>query len=169
MTVQTRRDPTSHAGVESAGARPVMLVTLGVPFVEAAIAVAVDGAVETGQPLIVANVTRVDPFSLSLAMGYDALEEFTPEVSASTRRPAEIAAAFGLQVERLRVRSPRPVTALLELVRERRPGLLVFGPDPRRLPARRFRKAADAIRTNSSCLVWIAGDPDRRDGIGGVG
>lgn len=168
MKVRARRDPTSHADVGAGGARPVMLATLGVPFVEAAVAVAVDGAVETGRPLIVVNVTRIDPFSLSVVMGYDALEEFTPEVSASTRRPAEIAAAFGLEVERLRVRSPRPVTALLELVRERRPGLLVFGPDPDRLSPRRFRKAASALRANSPCLVWLVGDPDRRDGIGDV-
>jgi hypothetical protein len=169
MKLRTRRDPTSRADVEAAGARPVMLATLGVPFVEAAVAVAVDGAVETGQPLIVVNVTRIEPISLSVIMGYDALEEFTPEVSASTRRPAEIAAAFGLEVERLRVRSPRPVTALLELVGERRPGLLVFGPDPDRLSPRLYRKATEALRANSSCLVWIASDPDRRDGIGGVG
>jgi nucleotide-binding universal stress UspA family protein len=160
MNVRTRRDATSHADVDAGGARPVMLATLGVPFVEAAVEVAVDGAVESGQPLLVVNVTRLEPLSLSLLMGYDALEEFTPEVSASTRRPAEIAAGFGLQVERLRVRSPRPVTALLELARERRPGLLVFGPDPSRLSARRFRKAAEALRANVSCLVWIAGESD---------
>jgi hypothetical protein len=159
MKTKTRRDPTSHADVHAGGARPVMLATLGVPFVDDAVAVAVDGAVETGQPLIVVNVTRLEPLSLSLLMGYDALEEFTPEVSASTRRPAEIAAGFGLKVERFRVRSPRPVTALLELVRERGPGLLVFGPDPARMSHRRFRKAAAALRGHAGCLVWLPGDP----------
>jgi hypothetical protein len=168
MKTRARRDADSHADVHAGGARPVMLATLGVPFVEAAVSVAIDGAVETGQPLIVVNVTRLEPLSLSLLMGYDALEEFTPEVSASTRRPAEIAAGFGLKVERLRIRSPRPVTALLELVRERTPGLLVFGPDPTRLSPRRFRKAASALREGASCLVWIAGDPDRRDGTSAV-
>jgi universal stress protein family protein len=161
MNTRTRRDASSHADVDRSGARPVMLATLGVPFVEAALEVAVDGAVETGQPLIVVNVTRLEPLSLSLLMGYDALEEFTPEVSASTKRPAEIAAGFGLKVERLRVRSPRPVTALLELVRERGPGLLVFGPDPRRLSLRRFRKAASALRADAGCLVWLPDEPDR--------
>jgi universal stress protein family protein len=161
MNTRTRRDASSHADVDRSGARPVMLATLGVPFVEAAVEVAVDGAVETGQPLIVVNVTRLEPLSLSLLMGYDALEEFTPEVSASTKRPAEIAAGFGLKVERLRVRSPRPVTALLELVRERGPGLLVFGPDPRRLSRRRFRKAASALRADAGCLVWLPDEPDR--------
>lgn len=160
MNVRTRRGATSHADVQAGEARPVMLATLGVPFVEAAVAVAVDGAVETGQPLIVVNVTRLEPLSLSLLMGYDALEEFTPEVSASTRRPAEMAAGFGLEVERLRVRSPRPVTALLEVVRERGPGLLVFGADPHRMSPRRFRKAASALRANADCVVWLPDDPD---------
>lgn len=162
MKLRTRRDPTSHADVDAGGARPVLLATLGVPFDEAAVAVAVDGAVETGQPLIIVNVTRLEPLALSLLMGYDALEEFTPEVSASTRRPAEIAAGFGLEVERLRVRSPRPIVALLELVRERGPGLLVFGPDPRRISRRRFQKAAWALRANANCLVWVPDDPDWR-------
>ena len=160
MNTETRRDARSHAEVHAGGGRPVMLATLGVPFVDDAVEVAVDGAVETGQPLIVVNVTRLEPLSLSVMMGYDALEEFTPEVSASTRRPAEIAAGFGLEVERLRVRSPRPVTALLELVRERGPGLLVFGPDPRKLSRRRFRKAVEALRANASCLVWLPEGPD---------
>ena len=168
MNVETRRDASSHADVDRSGARPVMLATLGVPFVEAAIAVAVDGAVEAGQPLIVVNLTRLEPLSLSLLMGYDALEEFTPEVSASTKRPAEIAAGFGLKVERLRVRSPRPLTALLELVRERGPGLLVFGSDPKKLSARRFRKAASTLRGNAACLVWLPDDLDWR-GRTGVG
>jgi nucleotide-binding universal stress UspA family protein len=168
VKLRTRRDPVSHADVHAGGAGPVMLATLGVPFVEEAVAVAVDGAVETGQPLIVVNVTRLEPLSLSLLMGYDALEEFTPEVSASTRRPAEIAAGYGLEVERLRVRSPRPVTALLELVRERGPGLLVFGPDPQRLSSRRFRKAAEALRAGANCLVWLPDDADSpgRSGLG---
>jgi hypothetical protein len=150
-----------EVGPRSAG-RPILLATLGVPFDDAAVAVAVDAAVESGEPLVVANVTRLEPLWLSIRMGYDSLEELTPDVSRSVRRPAEVAAGFGLAVERLRVRSPRPISALRELVRERKPGLLVFGPDPRRLSPRRFRKAAAALREGASCLVWIAGDPDSR-------
>jgi hypothetical protein len=52
------------------------------------------------------------------------------------------------------VRSPRPVEALLELVAEREPGLLVFGPDRTRLSRRRYQKAVRAVRERAPCLVW---------------
>jgi hypothetical protein len=48
------------------------------------------------------------------------------------------------------------VGALLELIADRRPGLLVFGPDRKRLKPRAYRKAAKAIRQRASCLVWLA-------------
>ena len=66
---------------------------------------------------------------MSLRLGYDALEEFTPEVTASVKRPVELASSLGIRVERIRVRSPRPIRALIQLVTERGVGLLVFGPD----------------------------------------
>ena len=143
---------------------PVLLATLGVPLDADAIAVAIDAAVEAGKPLVVSNITQLEPLTLSVMMGYDALEELTPEVSRSVRRPAEIASAFGLDVELLRVRSPRPISALLELIRERRPSLVVFGPDPERITLRRARKAVAALRDGAgSSLVWLS------DGIGGRG
>jgi universal stress protein family protein len=132
-----------------------MLATLGVPFDEEAVTFAVDSAVEAGQPLIVANITRLEPLGLSMILGYDALEEFTPEVSASARRPTELARSLGIRVERLRVRSPRPVEALLQLIRERVPGLLVFGPAREGLSPRRYRRAVRALRENAPCLIWL--------------
>lgn len=137
-----------------------MLVTMGTPFEEEAVAVAVDAAIESGEALIVANITRLEPLGMSMIMGYDALEELTPDVSRSVRRPAQLAAEFGLRVERLRVRSPRPVAALLELVRERRPGLVVFGPDRRRLSRRLYRKASEALRAETGSLMWFPADVD---------
>lgn len=138
--------------------RPVLLATVGVPFDERAANFAVDSAVEAGQPLIVANVTRLEPLSLSVRLGYDALEELTPEVSASVRRPAELAASLGVAVERLRIRTPRPITALLELAAERRPGLLVFGPDRGRVSRRAYRRSVSSLRTRATCPIWIAPD-----------
>ena len=147
-----RRGPAVGAG---AGGRPVLLATLGVPFEPAASELAVDTAVETGQSLIVANVTLLEPLPLSVILGYDALEELTPDVSESVRGPAELARSLGVKVERLRIRSPRPVAALLELVDERRPGLLVFGSDPKAMRPRAYRRAVERIREGARCLVWM--------------
>ena len=150
---RTRRPRTTERG--RASGRPVVLATLGVPFDEEAAIFAVDSAVESGSSLIVVNVTQLQPLSLSVRMGYDALEEFTPEVSESVRRPAELARSLGVPVERLRIRTPRPTRALLDLVAERRAGLLVFGPDRTRLPKHRYRYAVRKIRAATDCLVWI--------------
>jgi nucleotide-binding universal stress UspA family protein len=132
----------------------VLLATLDAPFEPAAAEVAVDAAVESGRRLIVANVVQLPPLPLSVMLGYDQID--SPADAESFRAPAELAHAFGVEVERLRVRSPRPLTALLELVAEREPSLLVFGPDPARISARRYRKAAKAIRARVTCLVWLA-------------
>jgi hypothetical protein len=145
---------TTGRGLHDAG-RPVLLATLGVPFDPDASAFAVDAAVEAGQPLIVANVVVLPPLGMSVAMGYDQLP-YSPEEAEALRAPAELAHSLGAEVERLRVRSPRPVEALLQLVAERGPGLLVFGPDRSRLRGRAYRKAAKALRRRAACLVWLA-------------
>jgi universal stress protein family protein len=164
MTVRRQLDREVPNAINSAAGRPILLATMGAPFDEEAVAVAVDAAVESGEELIVANITRLEPLGLSMIMGYDALEEFTPEVSRSVRRPVRLAAEFGLRVERLRIRSPRPVSALLELVRERQPGLVVFGPDRRRLSRRLYRRATDALRAGIGYLVWLPPEIDWRGG-----
>jgi hypothetical protein len=135
--------------------RPVLLATLGVPFDPAASAFAVDAAVEAGEPLIVANVVQLPPLGMSVAMGYDQLPD-RPREAEALRAPAELAHALGAEVERLRVKSPRPIEALLQLVSERTPGLLVFGPDRSRIRGRAYRKAASALRQRAACLVWLA-------------
>jgi hypothetical protein len=133
----------------------VLLATLGAPFDEGAATFAVDSAVESGSSLIVANVTQLEPLSLSVRLGYDALEEFTPEVSESVRRPAELARSLGVPVERLRIRSPRPVRALLELATERGAGLLVFGPDRTRMKPASYRRAVRVVTREALCPLWF--------------
>ena len=145
---------TAEAGSVVHHSRPVMLATIDVPFDDEAAAFAVDAAVEAGQPLIVANVVEV-PLGLCLLAGYGAIDP--PEADAARlRAPAELAHGLGIEVERLRVSTPHPVAALLELVGERRPGLLVFGPDRGRLKARVYRRAARKVREHAPCLVWLA-------------
>jgi len=130
-----------------------MLATLGVPFDPAASAFAVDSAVESGQPLLVTVLAELPPLPLSVLLGFDQID--SPEEAAAFLAPAALAASLGVPVERLRVRSTRPVTALLELAAEREPGLLVLGPDLAKVSKRLFRKAVRELRERSPCLVWI--------------
>lgn len=135
------------------GSRAVLLATFDVPFSLPATQMAVDAAVEAGSPLIVANVVELPPLPMSVNLGFDHVTA-SPEVTAAVRKPVELAASLGVAVEQLLVKSPRPVAALLEIVAERRPGLLVLGPDPEAMGRRRYRKACDAVR-EAPCLVWL--------------
>jgi nucleotide-binding universal stress UspA family protein len=140
--------PSGQAG------RPVMLATMDVPFQKEAAEFAVEAAVETGQPLVLVNVVEI--FPTLAAVHFKDVDYSSPEDVAALRAPAELAHSLGVSVARLRVRSPHPVDALIELTNERDPGMLVFGPDLSRIKPRRYRKAAKAIRERVGCLVWLA-------------
>ena len=133
-----------------------MLATLEAPLTAEAASFAVDAAVESGQPLIVVNAVESLLQPCALVLGYDTI--VPPDVEESLRAPAELAHSLGVEVERLRLRSPRPVDALLQLVAERAPGLLVLGPYPTRIRARRLRKATRRILQEAGCLVWSGTD-----------
>ena len=152
MLTLRRRSSREGASLPSSSGRPVLLATLDVPFSEEATAFAIDAAVENGQPLILLNVAEVLPTAYSL-LGYGYVER--EELQEALRKPAELARSLVVPVERLRVCSPHPVDALLEVVAERNPAVLVFGPDRTQLPGRRYRKAERAVRERASCLVWI--------------
>src|SRR5919202_3214352 len=153
MLTRRRGASVADAAPALAGGRPVMLATIEVPFEEEAIRVAVDSAVESGQPLLCVNVREI-PLGWMVTQGYGDVDDSADD-AAALRAPAELAAALGVRVERLRVKTPHPVDALCETVAEREPGLLVFGPDRGRLKPRRYRKAAKAIRERVACLVWL--------------
>jgi nucleotide-binding universal stress UspA family protein len=155
MLTQRRNGIGEDLSLLSASSRPVLLATMEVPFDDDAAAFAVDAAVECGQGLIVANVVEMPLAPMCVMLGYGALDP-PDEDAARLRAPAELAHAFGVEVERLRVRSPHPLDALLDLVAELDPGLFVFGPDRSKLKPRTFRKAAKRIRERASCLVWLA-------------
>jgi nucleotide-binding universal stress UspA family protein len=154
MAATPRVASPSRSAPRGSPGRPVVLATLRVPFAPAACELAVDAAVESGQPLLVVVLAQLEPLPLSVILGYDQVD--SPEQEAAFAAPAALAASLGVEVERLRIRSPRPVTALLELAAEREPGLLVFGPDRGRLSRRAYRKAANALRERAPCLVWLA-------------
>jgi hypothetical protein len=138
-----------------AGGRPVMLATLGVPFDTDAVAFAVDSAVELGERLIVANFTEQAPLPLSTMLGYDELP-YPPEMAQSLLAAAKLAGSLGVEVTRLRVKSFRPIQAMLEVLAEQGAGIFVFGPDRSRIGRLRYRRAARAIRSRATALVWLA-------------
>ena len=153
MPVVGRSGVVTGAPTRAAAARPVLLATFDVPFSPDAAELAVDADVESGQRLIVVNVSAVALMPASLLMGYSYIE--SEELTNALRGPAELAASLNVPVELLRVSSPHPADALLELVSERDPGLLVLGPDLARVKQRVYRKAARKIRERVSCLVWL--------------
>jgi nucleotide-binding universal stress UspA family protein len=136
--------------------RPVLLATLDVPFDHDAVVFAVDSAVEMGERLIVANVVEWAPLPLSTILGYDELP-YPPEMERSLAEPARLALSLGINVTRLKVKSLHPIPAMLEVVAEQNAGLFVFGPDRSRMMRLRYRRAARAIRSHVTTLIWLAG------------
>jgi nucleotide-binding universal stress UspA family protein len=136
--------------------RPVLLGTLSVRVDPPAERMAIETALELGSRLILANMLRLPPFPCTVGLARDCAtlphEEDLEEVRATAQRAAEL----GIPTQLLRVSSPRPVTALIELAQDSQAGLLVFGPDRSRISRRRFKSAAQAVRRDAPCLVWIA-------------
>jgi len=136
--------------------RPVVLVTLSVRVDPVAERVAIESALEAGAPLILANLIMLPPYPTTIMLAREWVtlphEEDLEEVRATAAR----AAALGIPTELLRISSPRPLRAMIELVRDRRAGLLVLGPDPHRTPRWWRALAARRVRRETDCLVWIA-------------
>jgi hypothetical protein len=154
VKLRDREGIDARPGIGLAGSRPVMLVTFDVPVRAEAATFAVDSAVESGQPLLLVNMVDLPIRPMTASVGYDVV--VLEDVDASMRAPAELAHSLAVDVERLRVVSPRRLKALLELVGERRPGLLVVGADASRMRRRAYRKAVRTIRRDAHCLVWAA-------------
>jgi hypothetical protein len=134
----------------------VLLATLDVPFDHDAVVFAVDSAVEMGERLIVANIVERPPLPLSSMLGYEDLP-YPPEMDRSLAEPARLACSLGVNVTRLKVKSFHPIPAMLEVVAEQNTGLFVFGPDRSRMMRLRYWRAARAIRSTVTTLIWLAG------------
>ncbi|HLH64193.1 MAG TPA: hypothetical protein VKV27_00680 [Solirubrobacteraceae bacterium] len=154
----TRRITGGEGPAVAGGAppRPVLLVTLSARIAPEAERVAIESALETGARLVIANMLWLQPFPTTLVLAREVAtlphEEDLDEVRATARRAAQA----GIPTELLRISSRRPLQALVELVCERRPGLVVLGPDPGRTPRWWRALAARRIRTRTDCLIWIA-------------
>ncbi len=140
-------------------ARPVVLATLSVRVDPSAERMAIDSALEASVPLLLVNLIRLPPYATTLILAgpeHTTLphEEDLDAVRATANRAAEL----GVKTELLRVRTKRPVQALLEVASERDAGLIVFGPHLGRVGRMRFRRAAKRIRRDAACLVWVAPD-----------
>jgi len=138
---------------------PVVLGTLSVRVDPSAEDMAIASALEVGAPLVVVNAMRLPPYPTTIVLlGPGAATLPEEEDLENVRATAYRAASLGIPTELLRVTAQRPVRALLEIVRERDAGLLVFGPDLSRIRRGRFRRAARALRRDASCLLWVAPD-----------
>jgi Universal stress protein family len=153
-----------HRSAESAGTitgrtptRPVLLATLSVRVDPAAQEMAIGSALEAGVPLVVVNLLRLPAYPMALVLGGQSAAILPHEEDRdAVRATADLAASLGIPTELLRVATRRPVRALLEIVAEREPGLLVLGPDPARVRPRRLRSVAREVREGAACLVWTA-------------
>ena len=133
---------------------PVVLVTFDHARFEAdAARFAVEAAADMRSTLYLVDVVRTERRS---ARGVPAAQ------AAALRAVDEHAADLGVDIEHLPVVSPRPAVALLEVVEERRPALVVLATDQTvlrrfRRPRRRWhRRFIRVLAEQTSCLLWIA-------------
>ena len=137
----------------------MLLATLQVRVDPSAERMAIESALEAGVPLVLANLIRLPPYATTMVLvGPEHMTLPHEEDLEAVRATAERAARLGVKTELLRVRTTRPVQALLEVARERDAGLIVFGPHLGRVGRIRFRRAARRIRKEADCLVWVAPD-----------
>jgi Universal stress protein family len=156
--IGARHGELERSGAERHGRRAVLLATLGVRIDPAAERMAFETVLETGVPLIIANVVRLPPFGTSMILhGPDVAVLPHEDDRVAVRATADRAAAAGIETELLRVFTTRPARALAELVVEREVGLLVIGPDASRIRRRVLKRAVRALH-ETDCLVWIAPD-----------
>ena len=136
----------------------MVLATLSVRVDPRAERVAIDSAAEAGVGLVLANMLWLPPHPTTLTLAREHATLPHEEDLEAVRETAQRAAAAGVPTELLRISSRRPLAALIELVRERRAGLVVLGPDPRRTPRWLLWVAAKRVRRQADCLVWIGHD-----------
>jgi nucleotide-binding universal stress UspA family protein len=159
--VADRDRPRGRASTWPDAVRPVVLGTLAARFDPEAERFAIASALDAGVALIVVNVVELKPYYGTMRLlGPSAAtlpdEEDLEPVRATSARAAQL----GVPTQLLRVTSSRPVRALLEIVAECDAGLLVFGPDARRVRPRKLRRAVAQVCERAQCLVWTPPGPE---------
>jgi len=154
-----RHEGRIQRGAEPTRARPVVLATLSVRVDPSAERMAIESAIEAGVPLLLVNILRFRHYPTTLALvGPEGLNLPHEEDLEAVRATAARATELGVKTELLRVTTPRPVKALLEILAERDAGLLVFGPDLKLTGRVRFHLLARRLRKHAGCLIWVAPD-----------
>ena len=127
-----------------------MLLTFNVPFSAEAVQFAIDAAGDAGSELMVCDgiPLNVNP----AARGPRSFGD--PDTLDSATAAVRQAVEAGVRAEQFLFHSPRPERAAMEVARDHRVGLLVFGPDPARYGRWRHRRAARRVSRNAPCLVW---------------
>jgi nucleotide-binding universal stress UspA family protein len=154
-----RADTSIEGRVDAPPAsRPVVLATLSVRVDPTAERMALESALEARSELILANLMPLRPYPMTAILAPDCTTLPHEEDLDAVRATAQRAAALGIRTQLLRISTPRPTEAVLEVCCEHQAGLLVFGPDLRRTSRLLFWYVARRIRRKAPCLVWIAPD-----------
>jgi len=157
--VADRADVSAGASVGApTKARPVILATLSVRIDPSAERMAFDSALDGGSLLIIANMIAMRTYPMTMILAPEYLTLPHEEDLDAVRATAERAVARGIKTELLRITARHPLSALIDLIREREAGLLVLGPDLGRTSRWHLRLAARRVRRDAPCLVWIAPD-----------
>jgi hypothetical protein len=151
MTSGTLDRATTPTKSPTHGARPVMLLTLNVPFDEAAVEFAIETAAATGAELWICDAI---PLAFESYAGHVARQYAESLNRKHMSAVASRSRNLGVRTEQLAFHNRRPVAAAIEVAREQRVGLLVFGADREDLGRFAFRRSVRRIRRDASCLVW---------------
>jgi universal stress protein family protein len=151
MSAGTVIRPTTPTRFSATAVRPVMLLTLNVPFDERAVDFAVETAAETGSILYLCDAV---PIALGNPASHGIRSFGEKETRNDLDRVSELARRSGVQVTQFVFHNPKPVKAVLSVVRDEEVGLLVFGADRSRLGRWSFRRTARRLRREAGCLVW---------------
>jgi hypothetical protein len=141
---------------------PVLLATFaGTPPHPAATELAVEVAFETGATLLLADVIVRPRLRRRRRRRGAAVVALAPGFRPAVDRAFDL----GVRVERIYVARPRPAVALVQIVHEHRPSLVVFAPDPtafgrwRWRKRRRFKRLVTALVRDAPGLLWTAREP----------
>jgi nucleotide-binding universal stress UspA family protein len=128
-----------------------MLLTLNVPLEEAAVDFAIDAAAESGAELYICEAI---PLEFRNYVGHAARQWAEQgnrkHLNAVARRSRE----RGVRTTQLAFHNRKPVGTALDVARDERVGLLVFGADRTRLGRRSHERVSRKIREGAPCLVW---------------